>query len=68
MFFDAQGQLRSLPATWTDVDPPDALTDAAAGQSFFRADDLLTLVALIGEIKSRHIRRRRRVKQIVPHV
>jgi hypothetical protein len=62
MFFDTRGQLRSLPATWTDVDPPDARTEAAAGRSFFRADDLLTLVALIGEIKSGHIGRRRRVK------
>ena len=50
MFFDAHGQLRSLPAAWTDVDPPDARTDAAAGRSFFRADDLSTLVALVGVI------------------
>lgn len=62
MFFDANGQLRSLPAAWTDVDPPDARTDVAAGQSFFRVHDLLTLVALVGEIKSRHSRRRQRVK------
>lgn len=62
MFFDAHGQLRSLPAAWTDVDPPDARTEAAAGQSFFRADDLLTLVALVGEIKIRHLSRRQRVK------
>ncbi|NDZ15791.1 hypothetical protein C7T35_40075 [Variovorax sp. WS11] len=62
MFFDAHGQLRSLPAAWTDVDPPDARTDAAAGRSFFRADDLSTLVALVGEIKSRHHSRRKRVK------
>ena len=68
MFFDAQGHVRSLPAMWTDVDPPDARSEAAAGRAFFRADDLVTLVALIGEIKSRHASRRQRVKQIVPHV
>jgi len=62
MFFDACGQLRSLPAAWTDVDPPDARTDAAAGQSFFRADDLLTLVALVSGIKSRQLNSRQRVK------
>lgn len=62
MFFDAQGQLRSLPATWTDVDPPDDRTEAAAGRAFLRADDLVTLVALIGEIKSLRTNRRRRVK------
>jgi len=27
MFFDANGQLRALPAAWTDVDPPDARTN-----------------------------------------
>lgn len=68
MFFDAQGQLRSLPATWTDVDPPHARIEAAAGRAFFRADDLVTLVALVGEIKSRPKSRRRHVKQIAPHV
>lgn len=62
MFFDAQGQLRSLPAAWTDVDPLDAFSDAAAGRSFFRSDDLLALVALIAEIKSQHVDQRRRVK------
>lgn len=62
MFFDAHGQLRSLPAEWTDVEPPDARTEAAAGRSFFRADDLLMLVALVGEIKSQHHGRRQRVK------
>ena len=62
MFFDAQGHVRSLPAAWTDVDPPDARTEAAAGRAFVRADDLLTLVALVGEIKSRHMSRRRHVK------
>lgn len=68
MFFNAQGQLRSLPATWTDVDAPDARTEAGAGRAFLRADDLLMLVALVGEIKSRRMSRRGHVKQIVPHV
>ena len=62
MFFDSQGQLRSLAATWTDVDPPDARTEAAAGRAFLRADDLSTLVALLDEIKSRQPSRRRCVK------
>jgi hypothetical protein len=62
MFFDAQGQQRSLPATWTDVDLPDARTEAAAGRAFLRADDLWTLAALLDEIKSRQPRRHQRVK------
>lgn len=62
MFFDTHGQLRSLPAEWTDVDRPDPRADDAGGQSFFLAHDLLTLVALIGEIKSRRSGGRQRVK------
>lgn len=67
MFFDQQGQLRSLPADWTDVDPPDARTQAAAGRACLRADDLLTLSSLVGEITSRRSSRRSRVKTITPH-
>lgn len=62
MFFDPQGQLRSLPAKWTDVDPPDVRTEAAAGRAFLRADDLSTLAALLDEIKSRRPKRHQRVK------
>ena len=62
MFFDQQGQLRSLPAAWTNVDPPDARTQAAAGRAFLRADDLLTLSALVREIRDRRLNRRSGVK------
>jgi len=62
MFFDAQGRLRSLPSTWTDVDPPDARIEAAGGRAFLRADDLVALAGLIGEIKGGHTKRRQRVK------
>lgn len=68
MFFDAQGQLRSLPAAWTDVDPPDAWAEAAAGRASLRLGDLAALVVLIGEIKSQRSKRRQCVKQITPHV
>lgn len=68
MFFDQQGRLRSLPAAWTDVDPPDARTQAAAGRACLRADDLLTLCALLSEVRSRHRGRLRRVKRSTPHV
>jgi hypothetical protein len=68
MFFDQQGRQRSLPAAWTDVDPPDARTQAAAGLAYLRADDLLTLCALLSEVRDRHKSRSRRVKPITPHV
>jgi len=51
-----------MPATWTDVDPPDIRSVVAAGHSFFRADDLLTLAGLVGEIKGRQPGRQKRVK------
>lgn len=68
MFFDQQGRLRSLPAAWTDVDPPDARTQAAAGRAYLRADDLLALCALLSDVRNRHKSRPRRVKQTTPHL
>jgi hypothetical protein len=68
MFFDLQGRLRSMPATWTDVDPPDERTQAAAGRAYLRADDLLTLCALLFEVRNRRKSQPRRVKKITPHV
>ncbi len=40
-FFGADGQFRSLPADWTDVDPADPFDVVAAGRSLFRVDDLV---------------------------
>jgi len=68
MFFDPQGRLRSLPAAWTDVDPPDERTQAAAGRAYLRADDLLTLCALLSEVSNRHKSRPQHVKTNTPHV
>lgn len=55
MFFDEQGRLRSLPTSWTDMEPPDVRTQAAASRAFLRADDLMALSAVIGEIRNRHL-------------
>jgi hypothetical protein len=49
-FFDEQDQLRSLPATWTDVVPPDPAVVAAAGRAPFRAADLLRLARLLRDL------------------
>jgi len=60
MFFDDLGRLRSLLASWTNVDEPDAFTQCAAGRSRLRADDLLHLRALVEEIaKGQKVRRTR---------
>lgn len=59
-FFDDNGQLVSIPAGWTDVDPPCPFDVVAAGRSAFRAEDLLALAALAERL--RPVRRRRRRK------
>lgn len=53
MFYDAQGRLRSLPASWTDVNEADLFSQVAAGRSFSRPDDLSALASLIDRIKRR---------------
>ncbi|CAD6563219.1 hypothetical protein LMG24235_08461 [Paraburkholderia sabiae] len=60
MFYDAHGRLRSLLASWTNVDEQDVFAQVAGGKSFLRPDDLADLAVLIDEIRSRH--RRARVK------
>jgi hypothetical protein len=47
MYFDAQGKLRSMLASWTSVGNRDFFTQASAGRSWFRVDDLLKLCAQI---------------------
>ncbi|HVS57061.1 MAG TPA: DUF5372 family protein [Casimicrobiaceae bacterium] len=56
-FFDEEGRLRSLLASWTNVDEPDAFSQAAGGTAFLRADDLRELAHLIDEIRCAHRRR-----------
>ncbi len=63
-FFADDGQLTSLPAGWTDVDPPDPFVAIAAGRSAFRIDDLLSLASLLEGI--RPVKPKRDVKQIPP--
>ena len=46
-FQDAGGRVKSLPASWADVGPPDPFVIRAAGRAFFRVEDLLALVLLM---------------------
>ena len=51
-FFNTKGRKSSVPLHWTDIGPEDPFVAVSAGRSFFRVEDLLGLVRLIGEIKS----------------
>ena len=62
--YDEDGQLFSLPAGWTDADPPDPYVAVSAGRSPFRMADLLELRALIDRLGPPS--RRRAVKRTTP--
>ena len=66
-FFDEDGHLRSLLASWTDVDEPDAFTRVAAGRSWLRIDDLARLRALVDEV-CEALQRRKDVKNDAPQM
>jgi hypothetical protein len=66
-FFDEDGHLRSLLASWTNIDEPDAFTRAAAGRSWLRADDLARLRALVDEVRGA-LQRRQGVKDNAPRM
>jgi hypothetical protein len=63
-FFEDDGQLRSIPAGFTDVDPPDPFVAVAAGRSSLRVEDLLALAGLLDGLCLS--KRRRRVQRNMP--
>jgi len=46
-WYDEQGRLRTVPATWTSVVEPDPFVVLAAGRCAFRVVDLLRLADLL---------------------
>ena len=48
-----QTQMRSLPASWTDVVSPDPFVVLADGRACFRPADLLHLVHLVRDLQDR---------------
>jgi hypothetical protein len=50
MYFDAQGRLRSMLASWTNLGDEELFTQASAGRSWFRPDDLVRLCVLLDEL------------------
>lgn len=61
--YDADGELVSLPAEWTDVVPPDPFVVVSAGRSPFRVADLLKLCQLVDDLVAR---RQASVKRTLP--
>ena len=53
VFFRKPGdqRVRSLPASWTDVEEPDAFVVVSAGRSLFRPEDLLALADLLDRLR-----------------
>jgi hypothetical protein len=47
------GVLRTIAASWTDVEPPDEFRRGAEGSAMFRTADLLELCALLERLRSR---------------
>jgi hypothetical protein len=53
MFEHPEGRVCSVPAGWTDAVPADPYVSIGNGRSYFRVPDLVTLAALVAELKAR---------------
>ena len=68
VFFYEKGQLRRLPASWTDAAPPSPFVTLAAGRAYFRPDDLLRLAELVQAYRESAAKGRKVVRQITPEM
>jgi hypothetical protein len=50
-YHDRRQRLISIPAGWTDLEPPDPFVTISAGRSPFRLEDLRELVRLVAVLK-----------------
>jgi len=50
-FYDDEGRLRHLPASWTDVEAVDPFVAVGAGRVHFRVEDLIDLAELLDHLK-----------------
>jgi hypothetical protein len=66
VFVFDDNQLVSIPAGFTDLEPPDPFVAISAGRSMFRVDDLLALADLLENLRPAQLRRG--VKRISPHM
>jgi hypothetical protein len=51
-FYDREGHLASVPASWTDIAAVDPVVVVGAGRSLFRVTDLLHLVQRIRSLET----------------
>jgi hypothetical protein len=51
-FRDEDGELKSLPAAWTDAVEPDPFLVVAEGRSPFRLEDLLALADMVARLRA----------------
>lgn len=54
-FYDEQGALQSLPASWTDAGTTEPFVTLSAGRAHFRPADLLALVSLLAHLRNQRI-------------
>jgi hypothetical protein len=52
-FYDVAGQLKSLPASWTNFGAVDPFVALSGGRALFRPVDLLRLCELVKDLKNR---------------
>ncbi len=52
LFEDGDGSVRSLPTAWTTIAGADPFVILSAGRSFFRIEDLLSLVTLVKKVST----------------
>ena len=50
-FYDEQGVLKALPASWTDAGTTDPFVTLAAGRAHFRPADLLELASMLKRLR-----------------
>lgn len=51
-YYDVHGKPKSLPLSWTSLQPPDPFVLCAQGRSPFRTQDLIELASLLKKISS----------------
>ena len=50
-FYDEQGALKALPASWTDAGTTDLFVTLSAGRAHFKPADLLALVNMLARLR-----------------
>jgi hypothetical protein len=50
-FYDEQGSLKALPASWTDAGTIDPFVALSAGRAHFKPADLLALVSMLERLR-----------------